>query len=440
MKEFSFLSAIHLDIGTGSKSGAMNKAYPKLDERTLIVGYLDADALIAPNALKQVVACLRDVRVAAVQAPKNINTQFVKGQLERMQYYEMLQDNTYQCLRSAHGSQPDLHGDGQFVRKDVIDRLGGGACWNDGTPTDDLDFTFRLIFYGYKVRYLSDRNAILEEPVYTWQQYYTQRERWATGGAQRLVDYMHYFWLTPWGYVDRPSILHCTSADDDDGEVFGEFDRKQAEASERTWTDWAVSVHKGQTQPLCSPLHLGILKLRVFGEHLLYLFVCVFFLNHLLFRRPQCSNPYSEILLFIWSNLVLAKTYMRQFDKSNRAKWPYKELHIVVCSFYCLPVGLCFLIAVLRFPFRGAGLTYHKSGRAGDSTTKAAQNNLQGLVFISVVFSVFTYWAIEQFAAYKSTLVMAFPFMVPLLAFILTFLCGTPVEHAPARKLSIPGN
>ena len=72
------------------------------------------------------------------------------------------------CLLFAAGGTPDLHGNGEFVRRRILDALGRTAAWNEQSVTDDLDMTFRLSFMGFRVGMLRNTFSVLEEPVYTW--------------------------------------------------------------------------------------------------------------------------------------------------------------------------------------------------------------------------------------------------------------------------------
>lgn len=81
--------------------------------------------------------------------------------------WELLLDSCFQQCRSQANGVPDLHGDGQFVRRSILEVLGGSTAWNELSVTDDLDMTFRIALMGYRVEYLRNWFAVLEEPVYS---------------------------------------------------------------------------------------------------------------------------------------------------------------------------------------------------------------------------------------------------------------------------------
>ena len=98
---------------------------------------------------------------------------------------EMAFDALIQQGRLATGGVAELRGNGQLLRRDVIEACGG---FNEETVTDDLDLSFRLLIAGIPVGILWDP-PIQEEAVETWSALWRQRQRWAEGGLQRFLDY-----------------------------------------------------------------------------------------------------------------------------------------------------------------------------------------------------------------------------------------------------------
>eukprot|EP00457_Paulinella_chromatophora_P002764 gb/GEZN01002769.1/.p1 GENE.gb/GEZN01002769.1/~~gb/GEZN01002769.1/.p1 ORF type:complete len:657 (+),score=79.65 gb/GEZN01002769.1/:30-2000(+) len=437
-KRYSYLSTINLTKGTGSKSGAMNVAYSQIDLRAAIVGYLDGDAIIDSKALMQIIARFRDLRVGAIQAPKSINTKFCYGIREKFQFYEMLLDGASQQAKFLSYGQPDLHGDGQFVRKDVLERMGAAQAWNTNTPTDDLDFTIRLSLLGYRVVYLPNMVAILEEPVYTWQQFYTQRERWTTGFVQRSMDYLHWFAVSPWGYVSAPG-LPAEESTVGQGEPFGEFNWQKAKASERAWHAWADQVKLPvHTKAQCSDLHLGVLKLRLLIYAWMAVVCAVGWLNalHMLFNASVYRTfRYSEIIVVLYQIFVM-NTKGRENISAN---WKHKRAYNLFAIVSTIPISLALFLSFFRLAWMGRSLEYKKSGRQGDSTTKASSGGMrQGHFFLAATGFGFTCWVLQNVPS-ENTTVLMFVFSVPLLSFVLSYFFGA-LEQNPEhpRKGSFP--
>lgn len=85
-KKYSFLKPVHRRVSGGGKSGSMNAGYSTVSPKAKIIGYLDADAVVDPSILNEVVReFARNHEVGAVQAPKAINASCCKGWMEKMQ-------------------------------------------------------------------------------------------------------------------------------------------------------------------------------------------------------------------------------------------------------------------------------------------------------------------------------------------------------------------
>ena len=167
---------------TGGKSGALNEVLPLTKGEFL--GVFDADAQVSPDLLRQVLPLFDSEVVGAVQVRKaiaNASSNFwTKGQST-----EMALDSYMQQQRIAKGGIGDLRGNGQFVRREALQRCGG---WNEETITDDLDLALRLHIDQWDIEFLSFP-PVMEEGVTTAVSLWHQRNRWAEGQSQRYLDY-----------------------------------------------------------------------------------------------------------------------------------------------------------------------------------------------------------------------------------------------------------
>ncbi|WP_009633948.1 glycosyltransferase [Synechocystis sp. PCC 7509] len=167
---------------SGGKSGALNDVLPLTTGEFL--GVFDADAQVSPDLLRQVLPLFDKQVVGAVQVRKaiaNSGTNFwTKGQST-----EMALDSYMQQQRIARGGLGDLRGNGQFVRREALERCGG---WNEETITDDLDLALRLHLDQWDIEFLSFP-PVMEEGVTTAVSLWHQRNRWAEGQSQRYLDY-----------------------------------------------------------------------------------------------------------------------------------------------------------------------------------------------------------------------------------------------------------
>jgi 1,2-diacylglycerol 3-beta-glucosyltransferase len=150
-----------------------------------VVGIVDADTRVEPAFLARVMeAWRRDPDAAAIQVarrPRNAS----RSWLTAAQAEEQLMDLASQCGRRATDGTAELRGNGMFVRRDVLDAIGG---WNPRALTEDLDLSTRLSAAGHHVT-LAPAVAVEEEAVETIGALWHQRLRWAEGSLRRLIEH-----------------------------------------------------------------------------------------------------------------------------------------------------------------------------------------------------------------------------------------------------------
>ncbi|MEN9258925.1 MAG: glycosyltransferase family 2 protein [Gloeomargarita sp. SRBZ-1_bins_9] len=195
--EYPQLRVLHRPAGAGGgKSGALNDGLRL--SRGEIIGVFDADAQVPPDLLRWIVPLFRQPHIGAVQVRKAI-APGPKNWWLRGQQIEMVLDAFLQQQRRRLGGVAELRGNGQFVRRSALLRVGG---WNEGTLTDDLDLTFRLHLDAWDIEFLFTP-SVLEEGVTNFRALWHQRNRWAEGGYQRYLDYWRPWLFWPWGGVKR---------------------------------------------------------------------------------------------------------------------------------------------------------------------------------------------------------------------------------------------
>ena len=177
------LRVIHrLRNAGGGKSGALNTALQQMQGEWLLV--LDADAQLQEDLLETLVPYAIEGGWSAVQLRKAVIDSDANW-LTRSQAMEMALDAVIQQGRLAAGGVAELRGNGQLIRRTVLEECGG---FNEDTVTDDLDLSFRLLTQGAMVGILWNP-PVQEEAVGGLQALWKQRQRWAEGGLQRFFDY-----------------------------------------------------------------------------------------------------------------------------------------------------------------------------------------------------------------------------------------------------------
>ena len=166
----------------GGKSGALNAALAQTQGEWLLI--LDADAQLAEDQLERLIPFASGGGWSAVQMRKAVNNA-EDNWLTRVQAMEMAFDSQIQQGRLAGGGVAELRGNGQLLRRDLLEACGG---FNEETVTDDLDLSFRLLLHEARIGILWNP-PVQEEAVETLQALWKQRQRWAEGGLQRFLDY-----------------------------------------------------------------------------------------------------------------------------------------------------------------------------------------------------------------------------------------------------------
>ena len=121
----------------GGKSGALNTALQQLRGEWLLV--LDADAQLQEDLLEHLIPYALDGGWSAVQLRKAV-IDADRNWLTRAQAMEMALDAVIQQGRLSGGGVAELRGNGQLIRRSVLEAAGG---FNEDTVTDDLDLSFR---------------------------------------------------------------------------------------------------------------------------------------------------------------------------------------------------------------------------------------------------------------------------------------------------------
>jgi 1,2-diacylglycerol 3-beta-glucosyltransferase len=149
-----------------------------------ILGVVDADARLAPTFLEDVQrAWERDPAAGAIQAQRR-ERNAAAGWLPAAQDAEQLMDMASQCGRRATDGTAELRGNGMFLRREALDRVGG---WHPEALTEDLELSTRLVAAGERIG-LAPEAIVSEEAVESLRALWAQRLRWAEGSLRRLME------------------------------------------------------------------------------------------------------------------------------------------------------------------------------------------------------------------------------------------------------------
>ena len=164
---------------TGSKAGAQNFALPLV--RTEFVMAVDADTILAPDALEQLLPSFELPQVAAACGfvlPRHVRTVWERGRyieyLFAFTFYKQVQDFYHRPMISS--------GCFSLYRTNVLRHHGG---WPTATLAEDMDLTWRLYQSGLAVPFVPRAVSYPIEPE-TFEMMRRQLRRWSHGFVQNL--------------------------------------------------------------------------------------------------------------------------------------------------------------------------------------------------------------------------------------------------------------
>ncbi len=180
---------IYLDIEcTGFKAGALNKALDFTNPNSEILAVIDADYVISPNWLVELVPIFDDPKVALVQAPQDHRDggeSLLKTAMnaEYAGFFDigMVERNEENAI-VAHGTM-------LMVRLSAFNEVGK---WNTDTIVEDSELGLRLFEAGYIGHYTNRRYGYGLLPD-TIEAFKNQRHRWAYGAIQILKKHWQHF-------------------------------------------------------------------------------------------------------------------------------------------------------------------------------------------------------------------------------------------------------
>ena len=195
---------IHLDKWPGYKSGALNFALAHTAPEAEIIGSIDADYIVDPRFLRELVPAFADPRIGFVQAPQDYRdynqNAFTQSTYHGYRYFfdiSMPIRNEYNAIIFC--------GTMGLIRKTALQEIGG---WDEWCITEDAEASLRILKHGYQSLYIQQSYGRGLLP-YTFEGLKKQRFRWCFGGIQILKK--HWGALMPWARRSDPTN-HLTGA------------------------------------------------------------------------------------------------------------------------------------------------------------------------------------------------------------------------------------
>ena len=172
---------VNVDNLAGFKAGALRLALAHTAPDASIIGVIDADYVVHPDWLKDLVPAFVDPQVGIVQAPQDHRD----GERSLMHHamngeYAGFFDIGMVIRNEANAIV--THGTMCLMRRTAIEAAGG---WSSDTICEDTDLGLSVLEHGWQVHYTNRRygHGLLPD---TFEAYKKQRYRWAYGGFQIL--------------------------------------------------------------------------------------------------------------------------------------------------------------------------------------------------------------------------------------------------------------
>lgn len=172
----------------GFKAGALRIAMERTAPDAEIIGVIDADYVVTPNWLKDLVPAFADPHVGLVQAPQDHRD----GNQSLMHYAMNGEYAGFFDIGMVQRNESDaiiVHGTMCLIRRAAMDMVGG---WAGDTICEDTDLGLAIIEHGWTTHYTNMRYGYGLLPD-TYEAFRKQRHRWAYGGFQIVKKHWRRF-------------------------------------------------------------------------------------------------------------------------------------------------------------------------------------------------------------------------------------------------------
>jgi exo-beta-1,3-glucanase (GH17 family)/cellulose synthase/poly-beta-1,6-N-acetylglucosamine synthase-like glycosyltransferase len=184
-ERFKFINAEKVQ---GFKAGALRIAMDRTAADAEIIGIIDADYVVHPDWLKDLVPVFADPRVGLVQAPQEHRD----GDLSLMHYIMNGEYAGFFDIGMVQRNEENaiiVHGTMCLIRRAAMDMAGG---WSSDTICEDTDLGLAIQELGWQTHYTNTRygQGLLPD---TYEAFKKQRHRWAYGGFQIVKKHWRRF-------------------------------------------------------------------------------------------------------------------------------------------------------------------------------------------------------------------------------------------------------
>jgi len=184
-EQFKF---VRIDNLQGFKAGALRLAMTHTAADAEVLAVLDADYVVDPDWLKDLMPLFADASVALVQAPQD-HRDGERSVLHHAMNAEYAGFFDIGMVQRNEVNAIIVHGTMCLIRRSALEAVGG---WSSDTICEDTDLGLTLLEAGWHAHYTNRRygHGLLPD---TYEAYKKQRDRWAYGGFQILKKHWRRF-------------------------------------------------------------------------------------------------------------------------------------------------------------------------------------------------------------------------------------------------------
>ncbi|MDO8575708.1 MAG: glycosyltransferase [bacterium] len=163
----------------GGKHTAMNAGIAATQAE--FIGCLDADSFVEPDALREIIPCFDDPKVAAVTGAMSVHKP--ENFLQHMQNAEYIFGITFRHAIASINGLYVTPGPFSFYRRSTINELGG---FRYGHQTEDMEMALRIQRAGYSIENAPHARVYTKAPG-TLVTLVKQRTRWTSGFLRNVL-------------------------------------------------------------------------------------------------------------------------------------------------------------------------------------------------------------------------------------------------------------
>ena len=191
---------LHLEEWPGFKSGALNYALAVTPPEVELIGVVDADYLVEPDFLRDVVPAFAEEAVAFVQTPQDYRDYGPTSTFYQRACYHAYRYFFDVSMPSRNERNAIIFGGTMgLIRAAALRAIGG---WDEWCITEDAEASLRLLMRNYEGRFINRSYGRGLMPL-EFEALKRQRFRWCFGGIQILRK--HWAILLPWVRRARPA-------------------------------------------------------------------------------------------------------------------------------------------------------------------------------------------------------------------------------------------